>query len=64
MPEAVVGAGAIVLGSIVGPRARVGDGADVRDSILGAFAGIERGAAVRDARVRGDDALGASSQSS
>lgn len=48
---AVVGEGARVVGSILGPRSRVGAGATVVDSVLAEGASVRAGAELRDGRV-------------
>lgn len=61
-PNAVVEAGARVVGSILGPRARVGAGATVRDCALAEAAGVEPGATLQGERVSAGRRVGGSSK--
>ncbi|HZP89987.1 MAG TPA: NDP-sugar synthase, partial [Actinomycetota bacterium] len=60
-PDAVVEAGARVVGSILGPRARVGAGATVRECALAEGAAVAPGATIRGERVSAGRTLGGSS---
>ncbi|HZP89612.1 MAG TPA: NDP-sugar synthase [Actinomycetota bacterium] len=60
-PNAVVEAGARVVGSILGPRARVGAGATVADCALAEAAAVEPGATLRGERVSAGRRVGGSS---